>query len=417
MKEKLSFITDFRPSSKVVKWFFFGFFLLLTYVMFNPLGHNSMGYRQVVETPLGKKYVVFGNGYFFKMPSSKVSTYPNLVTIAYTHEKTEATVNQDMVGIRFMDATTARAEVFVKYALPMGEAEMLQLHEDFRNVNHLAATGLAPYTRECLKYSAQLMESEQHYSGGMSKLSNDFRDQLDNGQYVVETLEFTKRDSISGELHKIYENKIRETNEGVPIRNANDLHEMGITVRTHNIINVDYEQQVDEKLAKKIDASARESVSKQNLITAQQEELTAAAEGRKKLVEIEYEKKQEQTRQLVEAETQVKLAVKDKEKQKIALEAAQLEAQKIKALSEAEAFAKKKVMEADGALEKKLEAYKNVQQMWAGAFSNYKGNIVPQIQTGGSGNGQNGGLNFMELMTMKAAKDLSLDLKVEQPKK
>ena len=291
---------------------------------------------------------------------------------------------------------------------------MLKCHEDFRNVDHLAETGLAPYTRECLKYSAQLMESEQHYSGGMSKLSNDFRDQLDNGQYIVDNYESTSRDSITGELVKIYENKIRLDNSNKPIRNSNDLLEMGILVRTHNIINVDYEKQVNDKLAKKIEASARESVSKQNLITAQQEELTAAAEGRKRLVEIEYEQKQEQTTQLVQAETSVKLAGKDQEKQKIALQAAKLEAQKIKALADAQAYAKQKMMAADGALEMKLETYEQVQQMWANAFQNYKGDLVPKIQSGSNGTKGNAGLDFMEVMGAKAAMDLSMDLDVQK---
>lgn len=168
-----------------------GLFALIVMLFLNPLGYNYLGYRQVVESPLGTKRVVYGNGYYWKFPSSKVTTYPNLVTIAYTKESTEATVNQPMVEIRFLDATMAHAEVFVKYGLPGSEELMLKCHEDFRNVDHLASTGLAPYTRECLKYSAQLMESEQHYSGGMSKLSNDFRDQLDNGQYVVDNFEST----------------------------------------------------------------------------------------------------------------------------------------------------------------------------------------------------------------------------------
>ena len=258
------------------------------------------------------------------------------------------------------------------------------------------------------------MESEQHYSGGMSKLSNDFRDQLDNGQYIVDNYESTSRDSITGELVKIYENKIRLDNSNKPIRNSNDLLEMGILVRTHNIINVDYEKQVNDKLAKKIEASARESVSKQNLITAQQEELTAAAEGRKRLVEIEYEQKQEQTTQLVQAETSVKLAGKDQEKQKIALQAAKLEAQKIKALADAQAYAKQKMMAADGALEMKLETYEQVQQMWANAFQNYKGDLVPKIQSGSNGTKGNAGLDFMEVMGAKAAMDLSMDLDVQK---
>jgi len=291
---------------------------------------------------------------------------------------------------------------------------MLKCHEDFRNVDHLASTGLAPYTRECLKYSAQLMESEQHYSGGMSKLSNDFRDQLDNGQYVVDNFESTTRDSVTGELTKVYENKIRKDENNLPVRNNNDLKEMGIVVRTHNIINVDYENQVDAKLAKKIEASTRESVSKQNLITAQQEELTAAAEGRKRLVEIEYEKMQVQTTKVVEAETEVKLAQKDKEKQLIALEGAKLEAQKIKAMADAEAYAKQKVMAADGALEKKLEAYKEVQARWATAFQNYQGDLVPMFQTGTNAKGGNAGIDFMEIMGAKAAMDLGIDLDVKK---
>ena len=390
-----------------------GIVVLLGLLLLNPLGYNYLGYRQVLESPLGTKSVIYGNGYYWKVPGSTVTTYPNLVTIAYTKQKTEATVNQPMVEIRFMDATMATAEVFVKYALPNKSDLMLKCHEDFRNVDHLASTGLAPYTRECLKYSTQLMESEQHYSGGMSKLSNDFRDQLDNGQYVVDNFESTKRDSLTGELIKTYENRIRMDQNNLPIRNSNDLHDMGIIVRTHNIINVEYEQQVESKLAKKIEASTRESVSKQNLITAQQEELTAAAEGRKRLVEIEYEKKQEQTAQLVQAETQVKLAQKDKEKQEIALIGARLEAQKIKALADADAYAKERIMRADGALEKKLTAYENVQQMWAEAFANYKGDLVPTIQTGSNGSASNAGLDFMEIMGAKAAIDLNLQMDVK----
>lgn len=410
MKKKIQF--EFPPT--LIKKLIGLSLVFIAILIFNPLGYNYLGYRQVVESPLGTKSIVYGNGYYFKVPGSKITTYPNLVTIAYTKEQTEATVNQGMVEIRFMDATMATAEVFVKYALPNSSDLMLKCHEDFRNVDHLAATGLAPYTRECLKYSTQLMESEQHYSGGMSKLSNDFRDQLDNGQYVVDNFETASRDSLTGELKKTYENRIRMDENNLPVRNSNDLRDMGIVVRTHNIINVDYEDQVESKLAKKIEASTRESVSKQNLITAQQEELTAAAEGRKRLVEIEYEQKQSQTTQMVQAETQVKLAEQDRQKQEIALQGARLEAQKIKALADAEAYAKQKIMQADGALEKKLETYENVQKMWAGAFANYKGDLVPKIQTGADSGGQNAGLDFMEVMGAKAAMDLSLELDVQK---
>ena len=120
----------------------------------------------------------------------------------------------------------------------------------------------------------------------------------------------------------MYESNIRIAKDGKKVRKESDLKKFGINIASATIENVDYEAQVDEKLKKKIGASTRESVSKQNLVTAQQEAMTAEAEGRKRLVEIEYEEMQRQTQAVVQAETQVKLAEKDMAKQKIAMEAA-----------------------------------------------------------------------------------------------
>jgi hypothetical protein len=73
---------------------------------------------------------------------------------------------------------------------------------------------------------------------------------------------------------------------------------------------------------------------------------------------------------------------------------------------------KKLIMEADGALDQKLQAYKEVSKYWADAFGAYQGSLVPTFVSGGGGgsNGGNAGLNFMELMTAKAQMDLSLNL-------
>ena len=276
--------------------------------------------------------------------------------------------------------------------------------------------GLAPYTIECLKNSAQLMDSEQHYSGGRAQLSQFFQDQLEDGLYLLDVTERVARDTFTNEVKRFYESNIRVDKDGLKVRKESDLKQFGINIASATIENVDYESQVDEKLKKKIEASTREAVSKQNLVTAQQEAMTAEAEGRRKLVEIEYEEMQKQTQAVVKAETQVKLATKDKEKQLIALDGARLEAQKIKALADAEAYSKQRVMAADGALEKKLATYKEVQGMWANAFMNYKGDLVPKFQTApanGKGGG-NAGLDFMQIMGAKAAMDLNLDMTVKK---
>ncbi len=401
-----------RIEGKFIRYGMMAFIAVLMLSFFNPFGYNDLGYREVVETPAGQKYVIYNNGIYIKMPGSKITTYPNVITISNRGNDTGSTVNGRLIPIRFNDATKAEAQTVVRFRLPDVEKDMMRLHSEYINKEYLAVKGLQPYTIECLKNSAQLMDSEQHYSGGRAQLSQFFQDQLEVGLFILDTKETFTRDSITGENKRIYESKIRVDENGEKVRKESDLNIFGISIASATIEQVDYEAQVDAKLTKKIEASTRESVSKQNLVTAQQEAMTAEAEGRRRLVEIEYEEKQNQTQQLVQAETQVRLALKDKEKQKIALDGARLEAQKIKALAEAEAFAKQKVMQADGALEKKLAAYKDVQEMWAKAFENYKGDLVPQFVTG-SNDGGNGGLDFMQLMSAKAAKDLSLELKVK----
>ncbi len=390
-------------------------FLLLFLWTVNPFGYNDLGYREVVETPFGQKYVVFTNGMYWKVPGSKVGTYPNVITISHRGSNTGSTVNGKQILIRFNDATEAYAQTVVRFRLPDKEKDMLTLHSEYVNKEYIALKGLQPYTIECIKNSAQLMDSEQHYSGGRAQLSQFFQDQLEDGLYLLDVQERVYRDSMTNEVKRIYESIIRMNNEGGKVRKESDLKRFGITVASATIENVDYESQVDEKLKKKIEASTREAVSKQNLVTAQQEAMTAEAEGRRRLVEIEYEEMQRQTQAVVQAETQVRLALKDKEKQQIAMEASKLEAAKIIALAEAEAYSKQKIMAADGALEKKLKTYEEVQRMWATAFQNYQGALVPTFQTGTNGNGKgNAGLDFMEIMGAKAAMDLNMNMNVQK---
>jgi hypothetical protein len=74
---------------------------------------------------------------------------------------------------------------------------------------------------------------------------------------------------------------------------------------------------------------------------------------------------------------------------------------------------KKLVMNADGALDKKLEAYKVVNAKYAEAIKNYQGAWVPSVIMGNSaGTGANGGQALIDMLTAKTAKDLALDMSI-----
>jgi hypothetical protein len=389
---------------------------LIFFLIVNPFSWNDAGNRTVVERTTGEQIVQFAPGIFYAGFFAKEKEWPNQISVTYQEAvpKLEIEDNGIEVGqimIRYSDATTADVRGITQFILPSDEKEMILIHNTHRTPQSLVVKRLAPYTKECLQSSAQLMSSEKHYGGGRAQMAQDFLDQLKEGVYLLVTEENVVYDSLEMEKKRVYQTEIQfDKKTSTPKRKLSSIKEYGITVADAAITDVDYENKVDEKLVKIIDAVTKSSISKQELMTAQQQTLTAKAKGEQALVEIEYQQKQEQTKQVVEAQTKVKVAEQDKLQQKIAYEGSILEAKKIKELADANAYARQRIMQADGALEMKLKAQVEVQKVWAEAFSKYTGAVVPQIQTGG-GATTNGALNFMDIMTAKTAKDFALDLK------
>lgn len=389
--------------------------LLIFFLIANPFSYNDGGSRTVVQQYGGHQFVQFGPGVFYAGFWAKETEWPNQISVTY--QAAEATLDLEdngievgQIQIRFSDATTADVKGITQYILPSDEGAMILIHNTHRTPVSLVTKRLAPYTKECLQSSAQLMNSEKHYGGGRAQMAQDFIDQLKDGVYLLSTEEVLVYDSLEKEKKRVYQTEIQvDKKSGTARRKVSSIKEYGITVADAAITDVDYEQKVDDKLVKIIDAVTKSSISKQELMTAQQQTMTAKAKGEQALVEIEYQQKQEQTKQVVEAETKVKVAEQDKAQQKIAYEGAILEAKKIKELADANAYAKARMIQADGALEVKTRVWLESQKYWAEAFSKYTGNVVPLYQTGGQAS--NGAVNFMEVMGAKAAKDLALDLK------
>ena len=389
---------------------------LILFVICNPFSWNDAGNRTVVEQTSGNMFVQFTPGIYYAGFFSKETEWPNQISVSYQDsvpnlQLVDGTIEIGRVSIRFgSDATQAWVSGITQYVMPSDEKDMLAMHIAHRTPQSLVSKRLAPYTKECLQSSAQMMSSEMHYSGGRSTMSQDFGDQLRNGVFILKTYNKIVYDSLEKENKRIYETEIVTDKNGQPERKVSSIKEYGITVADAAITDVDYENRVDVMLGKKIDAATKASVSKQELITAQQQALTAKAKGEQSLVEIEYQQKQEQMKQVVDAQTKVMLAAEDKKQQQIALEASQLEAQKIKTLADAEAYQKQRVMTADGAMDKKLAVYKEVQQYWADAFSKYTGAITPYYVVGSNGGNYNAMQQFMDLNNVRTMKELNLNL-------
>ena len=285
------------------KWMLIGLMIFGLMLIFNPFTRTPAGYRTFVETINGNEKMFFNPGYHFSGFFSKTTDYPDVITTVFSqNEEDKATSSHPAFTIRFNDATKATAQATIRWSLPNDEDKMIQIHKAYRGPERLAKNSLVPYSRECLKFAAQLMESETHYSGGRSKLKEDFRDQLQNGQYVLEYKTEYVRDTLSNEREKITTSFIRIGKDGLASRIKSDIQQYSINVDFAAIDEVDYEEQVDRKLAQKIEQSTLESVSKQALITAQQEALTEKARGEQMLAKVKAEQEADKLQAVIQAE-------------------------------------------------------------------------------------------------------------------
>ncbi len=264
-----------------------GIVILLLISFSWPFSVNESGYRQHVRSFSGDECIRFEPGFYFSGFGAVVTDYPDVITVQYVEREKQAedvTFYAQPHGVRFNDGTTAQAGHTVKWELPDDEATMKQIHKDYRSPKRLATTTLANWQKECMNYSTQIMESETHYSGGQSQLKEDFQDQLRNGQFLLDQIESFSKDSMR-ETEVRYIKKKRLNPDGSYARSQSDVQKYNIKPSFVSIDYFDYEDIVDEKLKSKIEAATRESISKQMLVTAQQEALTAKMEGEKMIAE------------------------------------------------------------------------------------------------------------------------------------
>lgn len=317
---------------------------LVLFIWINPWSYNDPTERTVVTGQGGGQKCVFEGGLYWSGFFSREVSWPNRISVAYKSTTvsdkmdSEKTFDIGKVNIRFNDATTADLTGIVQYRLPSTEKEMLEMHNTHGTPEALVKRRLAPYTQECLQSSSQLMSSEMCYSGGRAQMVQDYLDQLKNGAFLLKVSTVNVWDSVEKANKKVYEVIIKNDKEGHPQRKFSSIKEYGITIDDAQITDVDYQQQVDNMLTQKINAATKASVSKQELMTAQQQAQTAKAQGEKRLVETEYAKKVDQTNQVVAAETKVKLQEQYKLEQKAAAEAALFAAQKVRTDADAEAY-------------------------------------------------------------------------------
>lgn len=366
-----------------------------------------------------------------------VNIFPVSETFYFTKDP-EGGPGDYSIHVQFNDGSLCQISGTCRIDLPRTEDECVKLMTKFgyRNIDQIEDKLILPVIRRAMVLSANQMSAKESYSERRANFIADAWDQIENGIYVTKDQITKEADPVSGQMvTKISKVPVIDS-KGVKVREHNPLKGTGITISNFEIKQFMYEQKVQAQIATQQQALMEVQTAKANALKAEQDALTAEAKGKADVMKSKYEKEQEKIKATVDAEKEqavavikaeqlVKVAEKDKEQALIAanklkevavveLEAAKLEKQRTIALAEGQAESKRMILAADNALQYRGELWIKGQEVWANAFKERR---VPNVIMGskdGSGSDNDIG-TFMNLINIKAAKDLAIDLNMNPP--
>lgn len=434
-----------KETSKIPRRFFKSFFVVVV-VIFCVVSWNSLidtnykGQYKIKQAAwTGNLTAIYDTGVFPKL-FGDIDTWNKGETFFFTEDKdTSDDIDEDnSMEVRFNDGSLCFLSGTLRINLPTNEKDAINLVSElgYTSFEDVQEKLIKPTVRSVLRSTANLMSAKESYNERRADFIQYAKDQIQNGLYVTDDEIREVKDLVSGETVQKSFKIISKNEDGTFKHYTNPLEGTGITVANFEIKKFRYEPKVVEQITKQQEAVMAVQTAKANAEKAEQQKLTIEAEGKARVAEAEYRELEKKVVSIVQAERDKEMAIieaeKKKEQESIAKEQALIKASKEVEVAkldaqaaeqekqanilrgEGEAKRKELVMTADGALEQKLEAYKYVMVEMSKEFGKQK--WVPEINMSSSEDNGNHALTMMEMLSVKAAKDLQLDMSMKATK-
>lgn len=377
------------------------------YCAFNMVEHVDQNQIMAIQYPNGRIGWFLNGGYHLQM-FGKVVKYPKRSQLWFEVKKDDKgnILSDTTFKVKFNDGGHGFISGSMSYEMPAAEKYLTALYQKYGTAEAIEKDLVGTVVNKAIYMTGPLMSSKESYAERRNDLVSLVEDQTSNGTYQTENQEKEVTDPFTNEKRTMTVVHLRVGEDGNYLRQEiSPLKEFGIRTYNFSIKSLDYDEKVEKQIQTQQDAVMQVQTAIAQAKQAEQAAITAAKNGEAEAAKAKWE--QEVIKAQAVTEGQQKLEVAQ-------LDAKSAEQFKIAETlrGEGEGARRRAVMQADGALEKKLNAWIQVNQFYADAIKNHPGNWVPSIQMGSSA-GLGGGGNAAELIqlfTAKTAHDLSLNL-------
>lgn len=339
----------------------------------------------------------------------KITHYPRRDQFSFSSTIDQGNPVDESIQTRFNDGGHANISGTINWAMPVSPDKVIRLHKDFGSVMAIEQQLMRTALQKVIYNVGPTMSSTESSAEKRPDIPKYINDQLVNGTYLTKIIQSTEKDLITGQDKTINLVTIALDEKGRPARESiSQLTEYGLMLQSVAINQIKYDDAVENQIKERQKATTAVQISKANAVRAEQDKLTTISQGEANAAKAKWEQEVENAKTIATAQAKVTIA-----------DASVKEAEAFKKAEilrgEGEATRKRLVMDADGQMEKKLEAIVKINTLYADAIKSAQpGAWSPSIVMGGGGqaNGGQNAANLVELMTAKTAKELGVDLSV-----
>ena len=369
------------------------------------------GIRQIIEDVDAKEIVVIqapftGTLNVYTTPGTKMQMFGTVTrykkSFQYWFDGKEEHGAQ--IPIKFYDGGHANIPGSIRVDMPLDEATIIKNHVKYGSQDAIENQLVAPVLTKAVYFAGPTMTSKESYAEKKNDLLYYVEDQATHGVYKTRQKEVRATDPLTGQERTMTAVEIVLGTNGKPLRQEESaVIEAKIRLSNLSFGDFVYDDVVKQQIAVQQQAIMQVQTAIANAKRAEQDAITVEQQGKADAAKAKWDQEVIKAQAVTEAE----------QKREVAKLNADAEEQNKRAnilKGEGEAAYKRLVTQANNNLELKLETYKEVQKNWAEAFSKFQGNLVPSYVSGNSG-GNSNAINWMEIMGLKAARDLNLDVK------
>lgn len=377
--------------------------ILVLYLSLSMITHVDQNQVMVIQYPNGSLSWFQDGGYHLQW-FGKVVKFDRRKQLSFSDKDEQGNALNQQIKIRFNDG--GHAEIFgsVSWEIPSDVSHLTKMYQKYGNEEGVERDLVDTVVAKSITMTGPLMSSKESYSEKKNDLIQDIEDQMQHGVYQTETQEREVVDPLSGEK-RIMNVVLIKQKDGQQLRQERSpLEEFGIRTYNLSIKNIVYDGTVEKQIQQQQQAVMQVQTAIAQAKQAEQQAITAAKNGEAEAAKAKWEQEVVKAKAVTEAQQK--------------LEVAQLDAKAAEQFriaetlrGEGEGARRRAVMQADGALEKKLEAFVKINEVYANAIKDHQGSWSPQIMMGAGAT--SGGMNaeqLIQLFTAKTAHDLSLNL-------